>query len=385
MSSFRDLDAFLKEVVNKGPAGCGCMVAQDGEILYEGYHGYADVENGKLITDDSVYRQFSTTKLMVCTAAMKLFEQGKFLMTDPIYEYFPEWKDTQVADKDAEGNLLIRPAARPITVQDCFSMRMGIGYGGEDHTHKVLAQVQKELKEKEPNYTLRQDIEAMSNVPIRFDPGTHFLYGHGHELVAGLIEVVTGKTVGEYLKEALIDPLEMKSTGYQYFGDMREKMVSAYTRKEDGSLVKINTQSDALHEPDCKYQGGGSGLFSTVRDYLNFSQMMANGGVFKGEQIIGRKTIDVMRSNLLPPEQMKDFTWEYVAGYGYGYGVRTLIDPSAGVNTSVGEFGWTGMMGTYVVMDPAEKTSVVYMHNLVPNMEAYIHPRVRNIAFGALK
>jgi CubicO group peptidase (beta-lactamase class C family) len=113
--------------------------------------------------------------------------------------------------------------------------------------------------------------------------------------------------------------------------------------------------------------------------------MMANGGVFKGEQIIGRKTIDVMRSNLLPPEQMKDFTWEYVAGYGYGYGVRTLIDPSAGVNTSVGEFGWTGMMGTYVVMDPAEKASVVYMHNLVPNMEAYIHPRVRNIAFGALK
>lgn len=385
MGSFTYLDDFLKEHVQRGPAGCGCAVAQDGEILYEGYYGYADLEKGRPITPDSVYRQFSMTKVVVCTAAMMLFERGRFLMNDPIYEYFPEWKDTMVAEETGDGAVLIRPVRSPIRVKDCFSMAMGIGYGGDDYTHRVMEQVRTNLAKTVGDYTLRQDICAMAQVPVRFDPGTHFLYGFGHELVAGLIEVVSGKRVSEFLQEEIFDPLEMKSTGYRYFGDTRERMVTPYRMQEDGSRVPTTAMFDERHEPDAKYEAGGAGLFSTVRDYLTFSQMLACGGTWRGQQIIGRKTIDLMRSNLMNEQQLKDFQNSYLDGYGYGYGVRTMMQPGVGSSTSVGEFGWTGMLGTYVSIDPSEKASVVYMHNLDPNMEEYTHIRVRNMAYGALR
>lgn len=384
MGDFKYLDGYLKELVTRGPAGCGCAVAQDGEILFENYYGYADLEKQIPVTDQSLFRQFSSTKVIICTAAMMLFERGGFLLTDPISEYFPEWDHTMVAEKQEDGTVRLRPARRPIQVKDCFTMAMGIGYGGDDYTHQQAASVRKKLVAEHPAYTLRDDIRAMAQVPVCFDPGTHWLYGFGHELVAGLIEVVSGKTVGEFLKEEIFDPLEMKHTGYRYTGNQKEQMVTAYQRDRFGNLTPAAGPLDALHEPDARYEGGGAGLFSSVPDYLRFSQMLACGGRWKNIQLIGRKTIDLMRTNQLNEQQMKDFTFPYVEGYGYGLGVRTMVHP-VNTSTSIGEFGWTGAMGTYVAIDPSEKCSVVYMHNLQPNMEMEVHSRVRNIAFGAIR
>lgn len=385
MDKWKYMDQFLNKTIKTGPSGCGCAVAKDGKTLFENYYGFADIEKQKLITESSVYRQFSTTKLVVVTAAMILFERGGFLLNDPISEYFPEWSDTQVADKLEDGTYNIRPAKRPILVKDCFSMSMGIGYGGDDYTHQMMEKVRNELNAEVGDYTLRQDINAMSKVPIMFDPGTHWLYGFGHELVAGLIEVVSGKSIGEFLKEELFEPLGMKSTGYRFFDDMRENLVNLYQKSEDGSMIPVKGMFDERLEPEAKYEAGGAGLFSSVRDYLAFSQMLACEGNYKGNQIIGKKTIDLMRTNQLGEQQLKEFRNPYLDGYGYGLGVRTMMDTSKGSNTSIGEFGWTGMMGTYVVIDPSERISVVYMHNLQPNMEEYIHHRVRNIAFGAIR
>ena len=385
MADFKELSRLLEEILEQGPAGCGCAVARNGEILFEEYHGVKDLESGEPITADSVYRQYSTTKVAVCTGAMMLLERGKFLLNDPIYEYFPEWKDTMVAQPEEDGSYRVRPAKRPILIRDCFSMAMGIGYGGTDYTHQAAEKVRAQLRANVGEYTLQQEINAMAEVPVAFDPGTHWLYGFGHELVAGLIEVVSGKGVGQVLKEELFEPLDMKNTGYHYFGDIRERMVTTYLLKEDGSReASPYFQRDELFEPEAKYEGGGAGLFSTVRDYLALTQMLACGGEYQGRKIMGRKTIDLMRCNQLNEQQLKEFRNPYLEGYGYGCGVRTLMDPSAGVNSSVGEFGWTGMLGTYVSIDPAEKLSLVYMHNLFPNREAYIHPRIRNIVYGVL-
>ena len=385
MADFKELSRLLEEILEQGPAGCGCAVARNGEILFEEYHGVKDLESGEPITADSVYRQYSTTKVAVCTGAMMLLERGKFLLNDPIYEYFPEWKDTMVAQPEEDGSYRVRPAKRPILIRDCFSMAMGIGYGGTDYTHQAAEKVRAQLRANVGEYTLQQEIKAMAEVPVDFDPGTHWLYGFGHELVAGLIEVVSGKGVGQFLKEELFEPLDMKNTGYHYFGDIRERMVTTYLLKEDGSReASPYFQRDELFEPEAKYEGGGAGLFSTVRDYLALTQMLACGGEYQGRKIMGRKTIDLMRCNQLNEQQLKEFRNPYLEGYGYGCGVRTLMDPSAGVNSSVGEFGWTGMLGSYVSIDPAEKLSLVYMHNLFPNREAYIHPRIRNIVYGVL-
>ncbi|MBQ6550818.1 MAG: beta-lactamase family protein [Lachnospiraceae bacterium] len=386
MSDFRALDEFLSEFVKKGPSGCGCIVSKDGEFVYENYFGYADLEKKTPVTKDSLYRQFSSTKVVICTALMMLFERGKFLLQDPISDYFPEWKNTMVAEEKEDGSTLIRPAKRPIQVQDCLSMAMGIGYGGTDYTHRVAASVRKELEDSIGwNYTLRDDIRAMAQVPICFDPGERWLYGFGHELVAGLIEVCSGMTVGEFLKKEIFDPLGMDSTGYRWFGDTKERMVTPYIRHEDGTMEPTTGFFDFRHAPDAKYEAGGAGLFSSVHDYAVFATMLANGGTYKDTHIIGRKTIDLMRANHLSPVQLKDFQNSYLDGYGYGLGVRTLIDPGRVSNSSVGEFGWTGYMGTYLAIDPSERAAVVYMHNMIPNMEEYTHHRVRNIAFGALR
>lgn len=385
MADFKELSRLLEDVLEQGPAGCGCAVARDGEILFEEYHGVKNLESGEPITADSVYRQYSTTKVAVCTGAMMLLERGKFLLNDPIYEYFPEWKDTMVAQPEEDGSYRVRPAKRPILVKDCFSMAMGIGYGGTDYTHQAAEKVRAQLRANVGEYTLQQEIKAMAEVPVAFDPGTHWLYGFGHELVAGLIEVVSGKGVGQFLKEELFEPLDMKNTGYHYFGDIRERMVTTYLLKENGSReASPYFEKDELFEPEAKYEGGGAGLFSTVRDYLALTQMLACGGEYQGRKIMGRKTIDLMCCNQLNEQQLKEFRNPYLEGYGYGCGVRTLMDPAAGVSSSVGEFGWTGMLGTYVSIDPAEKLSLVYMHNLFPNREAYIHPRIRNIVYGIL-
>ncbi len=385
MSRTKDLDLFLNELVKNGPAGCGCAVARDGEVLYENYFGYADLESGRKIDAGSIYRQYSSTKVVVCTAAMLLYERGKFLLNDPISDYFPEWKNTLVAEKQPDGSVRVRPAKRPIEVRDCFSMAMGLGYGGEDYTHRKMEEVRRELREKYGDYTLQQDIKAMAQVPFAFDPGEHWMYGFGHELVAGLIEVTSGKKVSEFIREELTEPLEMDSTGYHFFGDTRERLVTAYDISGEKRVPLDGNMFDDRFEPEAKYEAGGAGLFSTVHDYLNFTQMLACGGTFKGKRIMGRKTIDVMRTNQLSPVQMQDFVNPYLEGYGYGLGVRTRVaDRKNTANTSIGEFGWTGFMGTYVAIDPEEKTSVVYMHNSIPNREHYIHHRVRDMAFGLL-
>lgn len=385
MSNFKDFSCFLEESMKVGPLGNGCAVARDGEILFEEYHGFADREKKIPMSQESVFRQFSTTKLVTSTAGLMLYERGKFLLNDPLYEYFPEWKHTMVAETQADGNVVIRPANRPILIRDCFSMAMGIGYGGEDYTHQMLQKVREDLRRDVGDYTLRQEVRAISSIPVAFDPGTRWRYGVGLDLVAALIEEVSGKRLSEFMREEIFEPLGMKDTGHHYFGNVRDRMVTVYELQDAGEPKALpGYEDDENFEPDAKYEGGGVGLFSTVRDYIAFTQMLACGGVYKGERIIGRKTIDLMRTNQLNDQQLKDFYSPYLEGYGYGLGVRTLLKPAAGVNASPGEFGWTGMLGTYVSIDPSEKLSIVYMHNLVPNKEAYIHPRIRNIVYGSL-
>ena len=390
MSRYEDLTALLDSFVKSGPAGCGCALAQHGKVLYEHYSGMADVAQNRPTDADSVYRLFSMTKVIICTAAMMLFERGKFLLDDPLYEYFPEYRHTQVRHREDTGGTRIREAVQPMLVKHAFAMAVGLPYPfyGTDTANDML-KAGEILRKDKPAFTLRDEIRAMGEVPVAFEPGSHWLYGYGHELVAGLIEVASGKTVGQFLEEEIFAPLGLKDTGYRYHGDLRARMTQSYRREEDGGLTPIPGMLDHNHEPDAVYEGGGAGLFSTVRDYLRFSQMLANGGELDGEKIIGRKTIDLLRANQLNAAQQRDFSGpgnSYLAGYGYGLGVRTMMDTAAGnSNASVGEFGWTGAMGTWTSIDPSEGFSAVYMHQMMPNMEAYHHLRVRATAYGCLR
>ena len=390
MSTVKDMDALLQDFADNHVPGCGCIVMKDEEVLYEGYKGMMDIEGGRKLDENTRFRLFSMTKVIICTGALILFERGKFALNDPYYDYYPEYKDTQVAEYLGNGGWNIRPAKRPIRVKDTFNMACGYPYPSRlsDHpTDKAMNEIRDRLaKEHNGKYTLQDDVKAMGAVPARFDPGEHWLYGFGHEMVAALIEKCSGMTVGEFLKKEIFDPLGMTHTAYRYRSEEeRSDMTVLYHINDDGSYEPMKGMMDDRHEPDAVYEAGGAGLFSNLRDYAIFTQMLANGGIYNGKRIIGKNTIDLLRANMLNETQLSEFRNTYLDGYGYGLGVRVMMDIGGVSNSTPGEFGWTGAAGTWTSIDPTNHFSVVYMHNTFPNNEEYHHMRVRAVAYGMLE
>jgi CubicO group peptidase (beta-lactamase class C family) len=396
MATFKDMDALLQSFVDGGLPGCGCAIARNGETLYEGYYGYSDIEKKLPITADSVYRQYSLTKIAIYTACMMLFEKGKFLLNEPLYTYFPEWKNTMIYVTRPSGEVDVQPVKNPIRISDAMNMSCGVitntrgAHPGAPAIDKAMAPLR-----AKGHYTLREHIAAMAEVPIAYEPGTQWMYSMGSELAAGLVELMTGKPLGTALKDMLFDPLGMTSTGDIFFGDIKERLVKLYRRTADNKLVPSNSADDSTgpgidmdktFNPGDENESSYRRLFSSVGDYIKLTQMLSNGGKYKGERLMGRKTIDLMRTNHLNAAQLQDFTNLYLAGYGYGCGVRTVIDKAAGQhNGSIGAFGWTGGCGTWAECDPSEGVSIVYMHNQMPNMEEYYHLRARTVAYGCIK
>ena len=188
----------------------------------------------------------------------------------------------------------------------------------------------------------------------------------------------------------LFEPLEMDSSANYLIGDMGERLVKNYCIKRGKKLGEedaLEIRDDSMMVGPLGSVNGFSRVVTNPSDYTHLIQMLANGGKWKGEQIMGRKTIDLMRTNTISQELIdKDFSNNYLCGYGYGYGVRTLMDQYVGHhNGSLGQFGWTGGSGTWGEADPSEGTSIVYMHNLQPNLEEYHHLRMRAVAYACLK
>lgn len=394
MANFSDMDALLQKFVDDGLPGCGCVIAKKGEVLYENYFGYADVENRVPLTAEHVFRQASLTKIAMYTTLMMLYERGEFLMTDPLYEYFPEWKDMKKLVRHPNGTYTVEPTERPVLVRDVFNMTVGLPYemimGDVPVSHPIsteMAKVMKPLRES-GRFTLREQIRATAQVPLTFEPGTRHLYGFSSELAAGLLEVLEGKAAELVIKENLFEPLGMESSANFLMSDLEERLVKNYYLRpgkrlgEEGALYVSDLRSNGVLGEISGFQR----VITNCGDYTKLMQMLANGGKYRDVRLMGRKTIDLMRTNLLTETQLaEDFENSYLRGYGYGYGVRTLMKKYEGQhNGSLGAFGWTGGSGTWAEADPSEGVSIVYMHNLQPNLEEYHHLRMRAVAYGCL-
>lgn len=390
MSTTKDIDRLLQNFVDNGLPGCALQVAQKGKTIYEGYFGYADIENKVPVTKDSIFRQASMSKLPLYTVMMMLYEKGKFLLTEPVGKYLPEWKESKKFVKSPTGRLSIVPTQNPITISDILSMKCGLPYCNskaptQNRTLLSMQECMQPLWEK-GHYTVQEHVSAMSKAVLAFEPGTHWLYGFSSEITAALIEVITDMPIDDAFEKMIFNPLGMDNTRSHYFGDIEQRMVKLYARKPEGKLELSSFPMDSKHIPGPEHETGWARLFSIVNDYTKLMSMLANGGVYDGVRIMGRKSIDMMRSNGLNEVQLADFTDPYNAGYGYGYGVRTLIDKAAGNHSgSLGAFGWTGGAGTWCEADPEDGVSIVYMHNMMPNMELYYHHRMRNAAYGLVE
>ena len=385
MADFRDLDCLLEGFTKEKLPACAMQIAQRGKTIYEGYFGYSDLDAKTPVTKDSIFRQASLSKLPLYTTMMMLYEKGKFLLSDPISNYFPEWATSKKVVHKPDGSYDIVPTDRPIIISDVLSMKCGLPYCNfpgptTDPTMKAMQEGMAPLWEK-GHYTIREQVRAMAEAPLAFEPGTDWLYGFASELAAGIIEEVCGKSIDDVFLEFLFEPLGMENTRSHYFGDIKERMVKLYGLTPEGELKPTTFELDDRHQLGIENERGWARLFSTVNDYTKLMQMLANGGVYEGRRIMGRKTIDLMRSNSLS----KPFDDTYNAGYGYGFGVRTLVDKNKGNhNGSLGAFGWTGGFGSWCEADPEEGVSIVYMHNRIPNGELYYHLRMRAAAYGCL-
>ena len=384
---FENIIPLLERFTDIGPAGCAISISLNGETVFEHCQGFADAEKGSPIAKDSIFRMYSNTKMLTVTAALKLYEKGLFLLNDPVKEYLPEFARPMVCRYAGNNVMTIEPSSRPITIRDLLTMCSGITYEGDHNmTQSGIAKIKGEF-EKKGGYDTREFIKAIARVPLAFEPGSHWNYGLSHDVVGALIEVVSGKPFGQFLKDEIFEPLKMNDTGFFITDARRPRLTTLYSRR-DGKLVP-NCADDFNYEASHRYESGGAGVLSTLPDMTRFAVMLCAGGTLEGERILGRKTIDLMRRNHLSEQPLLDFEkacWEFLSGYGYGLGVRVMIDPSGGgCNGTVGEYGWAGAAGTWVLVDNEEKLAVVYLHQMKPNnMEEYCHPRLRAAIYGEL-
>lgn len=390
---FKRLDNLLQKFVDtKSIPGCACSIYQGDKIVYEGYYGYSDIESGKPITKDSMFRQASTTKLFTYAIMGMLYEEGEFLFSDPLSDYLPEWKNTQKYVVTPNGTVETAPLESPITIRNAVDMMCGMPYcmapavNAKTPTLAAMSeQMAKLLQETGGSAAnLRDEVRVMANAPVMFEPGSHWQYGFGSEITGALVEVMTGKSVREVFVERIIEPLGLANTDTYITQENKDRIVTSYRKLSDGSLVASPKEADKGNNPDLTPVGARPMLLASSNDFAKFMQMLANGGKFKGKKYLGEGTVEMLHANHLGEAQMHDFTNDYLAGYGYGLGFRTVLTQKYGHNGRLGCFGWTGGAGTWVEADPVDKLAIAYMHNMAPNEELYHHHRVRSVAYGCL-
>lgn len=390
MATTQDLDTLMCAFLSRGLPCCGLKVTQRGQTVYENYAGFSDPESQTPLSGRSVFRMASMSKIPLYTTLMMLYERGFFLMSDPIWPYLPEWRDLKKYEYDANGFVHTVPVQNPITFRDVFSMKCGLPYCNDPAPtdNLTLRSMQECMKPlwKKGHFTLREHVYAMSGAVLAAEPGERWIYGFSSELAAALLEALCDKPIDDVFREMLFDPLEMPDTGSRYFGDIEKRMVRLYRLDEEGRRGVYDCPLDQKHIPGEEHEQGWGRLFSTVEDFSHLMQMLAEGGQYKGRRFLGTGTIDMMRANGLTPAQTAAYgSNPYEAGYGYGYGVRTLLCRGMGNhNGAPGSFGWTGGFGTFCEADPDDGVSIVYMHNMVPNDELYYHHRIRTAAYALM-
>jgi len=376
---FTKVTNFLDSLHTVGIPGADLAVFVKGKEVYRHQTGFADLESKSPIKPDTIYQFWSMTKVITCVSALRFFEEGVYALSDPISAYLPEFKDMEVQHTKGNGEVVIEPAKNPIRIVDLFTMSSGL-------TYNRLGSVEQLTKKTKGNYTLKELVNALSKDPLFFEPGTHWHYGFSHDILGRLIEVLSGKTLGEYFHENISAPLGMTDTFFRLPKNKEKRKVSAYEYNEKSKKHSKLKEPRLRYDLDFKFESPGGGLLSTVDDYSKFALALCAGGTASNKyRILGKQTVELMRTNHLDDVRMKDYGWMSHCGYGYGLGVRTMVDKAAGgSNGNIGEFGWAGLMGTYLLMDPAAELTYVYAQQLLPGKEDYFAPRLRSTVYSCL-
>ena len=373
----------LSRFVSSGQiAGCSARIMRNDEVCFEGCFGYADIEKKVKISGDTIFPIASMSKVVTVAGIMQLYEQGLFKLWDPVSEFLPGFSKPKIAREKPDGSYEITDAKGEVTMRQLFTMTSGVPYAGED-TAAARIRMEKEKEYMESKQPFPGSVEycnLVGQLPLAFEPGEKWMYGFSIDVLGAVIEVLSGKSLGEYLKENVFDPLDMRDTGFFVPAEKQDRIATLYH-------IRDGLKPDGRDYPDSRpaFESGGGGLFSTVRDYSRFAQMLLHGGTLDGARILGRKTIDLIATDHLTPQQQATHSWDTQRGYGYGLGVRVMTHPEiADINGSAGEWGWDGAFGNWFCVDPKENLTCVYLTTNLPGDHYRFIPRLMASMYASL-
>ena len=389
---FTNLKNFMDYMAAEQNPGNAVEVFLDGRQVFRYAAGYSDLESQTTMTGEEMFNIYSCSKIATVTAGLQLLERGKFLLGDPLYEYIPEFKDMFI--KTPEGNLV--KAEKPITIGDLFTMTAGFSY--DFHTDGF----QKARELTGGKMDTAETIKCIASDPISFEPGTHWQYSICHDVLAGLISIISGQKFRDYMKDNIFEPLNMTDSVYHHTEKTLARTASHYLfvpnngeqldmaeaqksgKDKLGTFQKIDKINP--HVLGEEYDSGGSGIITTVSDYEKLLAALANHGRgLTGEQILSKYSVELMKTNRLTPELLKDLNWKQLRGCGYGLGVRTHMSPAeSGLLCNIGEFGWGGAAGATAIIDTQINLAVFFVQHTRNPREAYYQPRLRNVVYSCL-
>ena len=346
--------------------GASICVIHKGEEVYRKEYGEADKEKKIPMAPDSIFRCYSMTKPVTSVAVMSLVEKGKLQLTDAVSSYLPGFKNQQVLTE--KGYV---PVREEVTIQHLMDMTAGVVYpdasfpAGMKMQEMIDEYYRKIFEEDQPTSTY--DLaNLIGQQPLRFQPGEGWCYSFCADVLGAVIEVITKKTYGEYLKETIFEPLGMVDTDFYVPEEKQGRFCQNYQFMPETQTLEPCTWQHLglsyMHLKKPAFESGGAGLVSTVDDYSKFVKMMLGKGTYNGVRILGRKTVECMTRNHLNKEQLPWLDWEQLQGYGYGNLMRVMLDVGEAKQLgSEGEYGWDGWLGCYACMDPKEYLGIIYV------------------------
>ena len=376
------ISTVMQDYIDKGKlAGTLTLVARDGKIAYLNAQGMMDKEASKPMAEDAIFRIYSMSKPVTSVAAMTLWEQGKFHMHDPVAKYLPELANLKVYVSGSGDNMVVEDTKTTMRVIDLFTHTAGFSYGfGNSEVDKLYQKLQ-----ADPNALTRENmLSKLAEIPLVHQPGTAWNYGVNTDVLGFLVERLSGKKLGDYMQEILFTPLGMKDTGFFVSEEKLHRLAQLYTANpKTGETVVMPNALLSNFKSDPEIHNAGGGLVSTMQDYFTFAQMMLNEGEINGVRILGRKTVEYMRSNHLP-ENLIPYGNDAL-GEGYGLAMSVTVDTGQlGYMGSKGNFGWGGAASTYFRVDPQEKIVLIAMTQFMPIGFHRYHDDFRNLVYQAL-
>jgi len=381
------IGAYLKnEIASNKIPGAAVMIQRHGKIAYYETFGVRDPATKAPMTANTIFRIYSMSKPITTIAAMMLVEEGKLQLGDPVAKYIPAFKDVKVGVEkkgdDGKMTLDLVPSRRPMTVQDLMRHTSGITYGffGEGLVKKAYVDA-KIFSEDVDNAGFA---DRIARLPLAYQPGSTWDYSHSTDILGRVVEVVSGKSLYQFEKERILDPLGMKDTSF-YVTDKAKQSLIAEPFPEDRKIGNDAQMGDPRIAR--KWESGGGGMMSTISDYARFTKMLLNGGALDGKRYLSPKTIAYMGSNHIGPGSGVVPGPYYLPGPGFGFGLGFAVRTDPGISVmegSVGEMNWSGAGGTTFWVDPKEDMFVVFMSQTVQHRGRH-RIALKNLVYGAFE